>query len=174
MVGILRVTNERRMAEGEGFEPPEPFPVQWFSRPPPSTTRPSLRVENRAHCDAGRPVCHCIARRNQAKWAESGRSSRHRRASVNLVSRQPSPHSRSARGPKSPQPTMKARWRSADYFVIDSLRGRPFTWTLANVRLRTLCNTSAFTTPLNVQSVTRTSETGERSYPLRKNTYLLF
>ena len=33
------------MAEGEGFEPPEPFPVQWFSRPPPSTTRPSLRVE---------------------------------------------------------------------------------------------------------------------------------
>src|SRR3954462_220519 len=36
------------MAEGEGFEPPEPFPVQWFSRPPPSTTRPSLRVENLA------------------------------------------------------------------------------------------------------------------------------
>ena len=32
------------MAEGEGFEPPEPFPVQWFSRPPPSTTRPSLRA----------------------------------------------------------------------------------------------------------------------------------
>ena len=32
------------VAEGEGFEPPEPFPVQWFSRPPPSTTRPSLRV----------------------------------------------------------------------------------------------------------------------------------
>ena len=36
---------ERSLAEGEGFEPPEPFPVQWFSRPPPSTTRPSLRVE---------------------------------------------------------------------------------------------------------------------------------
>ena len=34
---------ERSLAEGEGFEPPEPFPVQWFSRPPPSTTRPSLR-----------------------------------------------------------------------------------------------------------------------------------
>src|SRR3954451_5811867 len=33
------------LAEGEGFEPPEPFPVQWFSRPPPSTTRPSLRIE---------------------------------------------------------------------------------------------------------------------------------
>src|SRR6187401_1324981 len=32
------------MAEGEGFEPPIRFPVQWFSRPPPSTTRPSLRV----------------------------------------------------------------------------------------------------------------------------------
>ena len=30
------------MAEGEGFEPPVRFPVQWFSRPPPSTTRPSL------------------------------------------------------------------------------------------------------------------------------------
>src|ERR1051325_7617169 len=34
-----------RVAEGEGFEPPARFPVQWFSRPPPSTTRPSLRVE---------------------------------------------------------------------------------------------------------------------------------
>src|SRR6478672_5124785 len=32
----------RRLAEGEGFEPPVPFRVQWFSRPPPSTTRPSL------------------------------------------------------------------------------------------------------------------------------------
>ena len=31
------------LAEGEGFEPPARFPVQWFSRPPPSTTRPSLR-----------------------------------------------------------------------------------------------------------------------------------
>ena len=31
-----------KLAEGEGFEPPEPFRVQWFSRPPPSTTRPSL------------------------------------------------------------------------------------------------------------------------------------
>src|SRR5215467_1962963 len=33
----------KRLAEGEGFEPPVPFRVQWFSRPPPSTTRPSLR-----------------------------------------------------------------------------------------------------------------------------------
>jgi hypothetical protein len=31
------------LAEGEGFEPPKPFRVQRFSRPPPSTTRPSLR-----------------------------------------------------------------------------------------------------------------------------------
>src|SRR5688572_6011287 len=34
---------ERRVAEGEGFEPPIPFRVQRFSRPPPSTARPSLR-----------------------------------------------------------------------------------------------------------------------------------
>ncbi len=54
-----------RLAEGEGFEPPEPFPVQWFSRPPPSTTRPSLRVENLAGIRAisacaptFRPSCH--------------------------------------------------------------------------------------------------------------------
>jgi hypothetical protein len=33
------------MAEGEGFEPPVPFPVQRFSRPPVSTTHTSLRVE---------------------------------------------------------------------------------------------------------------------------------
>ena len=33
------------VAEGEGFEPPVEFPPQWFSRPPPSTTRPSLRIE---------------------------------------------------------------------------------------------------------------------------------
>src|SRR5579872_5033955 len=32
------------MAEGEGFEPPVPFPVQRFSRPPVSTTHTSLRV----------------------------------------------------------------------------------------------------------------------------------
>src|SRR5262249_40119973 len=35
---------ERRVAEEEGFEPPVPFRVQWFSRPPPSTTRPPLRT----------------------------------------------------------------------------------------------------------------------------------
>ena len=38
-----RAERERSLAEGEGFEPPIPFRVQRFSRPPPSTTRPSLR-----------------------------------------------------------------------------------------------------------------------------------
>src|SRR3982750_4674285 len=37
-----RDQRERRLAEREGFEPPVPFRVQWFSRPPPSTTRPPL------------------------------------------------------------------------------------------------------------------------------------
>jgi hypothetical protein len=32
------------MAEGEGFEPPVPFQVQRFSRPPVSTAHTSLRV----------------------------------------------------------------------------------------------------------------------------------
>src|SRR6185369_10884158 len=32
------------MAEGEGFEPPVPFQVQRFSRPPVSTTHTSLRA----------------------------------------------------------------------------------------------------------------------------------
>src|SRR5262249_34521339 len=43
--GLLRPGNSQNLAEGEGFEPPVPFRVQWFSRPPPSTTRPSLRGE---------------------------------------------------------------------------------------------------------------------------------
>src|SRR6266550_2781048 len=34
------------MAEGEGFEPPVRFPVQWFSRPPVSTAHASLRFIN--------------------------------------------------------------------------------------------------------------------------------
>jgi hypothetical protein len=33
----------KAMAEGEGFEPPVRFPVQWFSRPPVSTAHASLR-----------------------------------------------------------------------------------------------------------------------------------
>ena len=32
------------MADGEGFEPPEPLPAQRFSRPPQSTTLPPIRV----------------------------------------------------------------------------------------------------------------------------------
>ncbi len=35
---------EDLMAEGEGFEPPVPFQVQRFSRPPVSTTHTSLRI----------------------------------------------------------------------------------------------------------------------------------
>ena len=42
--GSLRASHERRLAEREGFEPPVPFRVQWFSRPPPSTTRPPLHL----------------------------------------------------------------------------------------------------------------------------------
>lgn len=34
------------MAEGEGFEPPVRFPVQWFSRPPVSTAHTTLRVSS--------------------------------------------------------------------------------------------------------------------------------
>ena len=41
------------VAEGEGFEPPIRFPVQRFSRPPPSTTRPSLRTASSVSCGAG-------------------------------------------------------------------------------------------------------------------------
>jgi hypothetical protein len=33
-----------KMAEEEGFEPPDEFPRQRFSRPPVSTTHPFLRV----------------------------------------------------------------------------------------------------------------------------------
>src|SRR6476619_7488619 len=72
----------RRLAEGEGFEPPVPFRVQWFSRPPPSTTRPSLRVEARVHhpCFGGqagsppyRNTCFGVARQGAGRrggWVE--------------------------------------------------------------------------------------------------------
>ena len=42
---ILSATEgpEDYLAEGEGFEPPVPFRVQRFSRPPVSTTHTSLR-----------------------------------------------------------------------------------------------------------------------------------
>src|SRR5438270_3766132 len=38
------------MAEGEGFEPPVPFRVQRFSRPPVSTAHASLRERGRNQC----------------------------------------------------------------------------------------------------------------------------
>jgi hypothetical protein len=40
----MRTRVVREMAEGEGFEPPVPFQVQRFSRPPVSTAHTSLRV----------------------------------------------------------------------------------------------------------------------------------
>ena len=43
----VKLARERMLAEREGFEPPVPFRVQWFSRPPPSTTRPSLPPSSR-------------------------------------------------------------------------------------------------------------------------------
>src|SRR6188472_3249432 len=61
------------LAEGEGFEPPEPFPVQWFSRPPPSTTRPSLHTGNaREYSELLAALIlrrvHGIARRPAGGW----------------------------------------------------------------------------------------------------------
>ena len=67
----------RRLAEGEGFEPPVPFRVQWFSRPPPSTTRPSLRVSGYGHCDSiydSRPSSGLGARSSGARARELGSS----------------------------------------------------------------------------------------------------
>src|SRR5687767_2516135 len=40
----LATRAKRSVAEREGFEPPVPFQVLRFSRPPPSTTRPSLHA----------------------------------------------------------------------------------------------------------------------------------
>ena len=37
------------VAEGEGFEPPETLQPQWFSRPPQSTTLPSLHLGSTRH-----------------------------------------------------------------------------------------------------------------------------
>ena len=58
------------LAEGEGFEPPVPFQAQRFSRPPVSTTHPSLRILGKASilfslqqlCRAPqkRPVAHSL------------------------------------------------------------------------------------------------------------------
>ena len=59
-------TDAERLAEGEGFEPPVPFRVQRFSRPPVSTTHTSLRAvfpkDNRANnlrTRLRRPDCPC-------------------------------------------------------------------------------------------------------------------
>lgn len=38
------------VAEGEGFEPPETLQPQWFSRPPQSSTLPSLPGWDSAYC----------------------------------------------------------------------------------------------------------------------------
>src|ERR1700675_2217563 len=46
------------VAEGEGFEPPVPFQVQRFSRPPVSTAHASLRVINKS-LNYGDILCHC-------------------------------------------------------------------------------------------------------------------
>jgi hypothetical protein len=48
--------DSRKLAEGEGFEPPVPFRVQRFSRPPPSTARPSLRDWRSVHRADSREV----------------------------------------------------------------------------------------------------------------------
>src|SRR5438876_11986491 len=49
------------MAEGEGFEPPVRFPVQWLSRPPVSTAHASLR--RRAETLSFHLVYLCFRRR---------------------------------------------------------------------------------------------------------------
>src|SRR5262245_13829808 len=48
LIYLFSIIYRNIVAEGEGFEPPAPFRVQWFSRPPPSTTRPSLRSDIQA------------------------------------------------------------------------------------------------------------------------------
>ena len=40
----LFIVNCKELAEGEGFEPPETLRPQWFSRPPQSSTLPSLQA----------------------------------------------------------------------------------------------------------------------------------
>ena len=65
------------MAEEVGFEPTVRFPVQRFSRPPPSTTRPPLRalqsfafskLQRRFHLTTGRLNYEDFA----AGWYKSG------------------------------------------------------------------------------------------------------
>ena len=44
-------TFDLKMAEGEGFEPPEALPPQRFSRPPQSTALPSLLATRKSYTD---------------------------------------------------------------------------------------------------------------------------
>jgi hypothetical protein len=53
-----------KMAEGEGFEPPESLHPQRFSRPPQSTTLPPLRRAGRAEAAS---LYHADLLR-QARW----------------------------------------------------------------------------------------------------------
>lgn len=48
LCGLLRTLVNSRLAEGEGFEPPEGVNLQRFSRPPQSTALPPLRAEQTA------------------------------------------------------------------------------------------------------------------------------
>jgi hypothetical protein len=56
----LFLCNPDCVAEGEGFEPPVPFQVQRFSRPPVSTTHASLRVVRATSCSLAGAIC-CTA-----------------------------------------------------------------------------------------------------------------
>src|SRR5436190_4704323 len=61
------------VAEGEGFEPPVPFRVQWFSRPPPSTTRPSLPPSQAYNTSLLRWACPCSQAYNAPRLASVGK-----------------------------------------------------------------------------------------------------
>jgi hypothetical protein len=53
-VEMIRIQDlGKNMAEREGFEPPVPFQVQRFSRPPVSTTHTSLRAGGYIHYKPG-------------------------------------------------------------------------------------------------------------------------
>jgi hypothetical protein len=67
---IQQYSNE--LAEGEGFEPPVPFRAQWFSRPPPSTTRPSLPPSQAYSTTACYGVTRQSARRRDGRVERSG------------------------------------------------------------------------------------------------------
>src|SRR5580700_4919525 len=76
------------LAEGEGFEPPLPFRVKRFSRPPVSTAHTSLRVSEHVrlvHCTttsavASPVVVHigCILAPAVPSWRKNSADPRHR------------------------------------------------------------------------------------------------